>query len=139
MIARDLSIEDISVGDTVSFDRTWSEDDVAIFAKLSGDTSPLHMDEEYAKKTRFGSRLVHGLLVGAACSELVGMRLPGKRNLHLRQSLTFRNPVFIGDTVTVKGTVRTKSFSTGILEIDILITKDGTPVIEGVEVVQVLT
>lgn len=138
MNSKDLTIDDISVGDTVSISRTWSMEDVKDFARLSRDTSPLHMDDEYAKKTRFKRRLVHGLLVGAACSELVGMHLPGKRNLHLRQILSFKRPVFIGDTVVIKGVVKTKSKSTGILEISISISRGKEEVIEGTEIIQVL-
>lgn len=138
MNPKDLSIDDISVGDSVSFDRTWTDEDVRMFALLSKDMNPLHLDEKYARTTKFKQRVVHGMLVGSACSELVGMHLPGKRCLYLRQTLSFKKPVFIGDTVTVRGIVKTKSVSTGILEISILIKKRDDEVVDGTATVQVL-
>ncbi len=138
MNLKDLSINDISVGDSVSFNRTWTDEDVRAFALLSRDMNPLHLNEEYARTTKFKHRLVHGMLVGSACSELVGMYLPGKRCLYLRQTLSFKKPVFIGDTVTVHGVVKTKSLSTGILDISISITKGDDEVIDGMATVQVL-
>jgi acyl dehydratase len=65
--------------------RTFAAEDVAAFAAISGDFSPLHMDDEYARGTEFGGRVVHGLLVGSLFSQLVGMHLPGKQALYLGQ------------------------------------------------------
>lgn len=138
MNAEDLSIEDIAVGDSASFDRTLREEDVRAFSELTGDRNPLHVDEEYAKTTKFGTRLVHGMLVGSLTSTLVGMYLPGKRCLYLREALAFRHPVVIGDTVTVRGTVTSKSLSTGVLEIAVSIMRGGDEVVEGTATVQVL-
>lgn len=138
MNPKDLTINDISVGDSVSFNRTWDDKDVRMFAMLSGDMNPIHLDEEYARKTKFKHRLVHGMLVGSACSELVGMHLPGKRCLYLRQTLSFKKPVFIGDTVTIRGVVKTKSLSTGILNISISIKRGDDEIINGIATVQVL-
>lgn len=128
MLPRDLSIDDIKVGDTADFERTWLESDVMDFARLSGDTNPLHTDENYASTTKFGKRLVHGMLLGALCSTLVSMYLPGKRCLYLKQDLSFRKPVFIGETVKIKGAVTAKSISTKILTVSIEI-KKGTDIV----------
>jgi len=95
MIPKDLSIDEISVGDQASFDQVWSKKDVQAFAELCGDMNPIHIDAEYARTTKFGRPIVHGMLLGAACSKLLGMQLPGKRCLYLKQSLTFKKPVFI--------------------------------------------
>lgn len=138
MKPKDLSINEISVGDSASIERVWSEEDVRAFATLSGDENPLHLDDEYASKTKFKKRLVHGMLLGSACSALLGMHLPGKRCLYLRQTLNFRKPVFIGDRVKIQGIVKDKSSSTGIVSIHISITKDGVLVADGVATVQVL-
>ncbi|MBI3442687.1 MAG: MaoC family dehydratase [Candidatus Sungbacteria bacterium] len=135
---KDLLLKDISVGDTASFSRIFTRNDVLAFARLSGDQNPLHLDEAYARTTRFGRRLAHGMLVGSLCSTLVGMYLPGKRCLYLSQTLFFRKPVFIGDTVVVQGVVRAKSESTGVLEIGVSITKDDEEVLTGIATVQVL-
>lgn len=138
MEARDLVMEDIHIGDSDSFDRLWTEEDVNTFAKVSGDMNPLHMDEEYAQTTKFKGRLVHGMLVASLCSTLVGMYIPGKRCLYLSQSLFFKNPVYIGDTVTITGTVTAKSLSTKIVSIAISIRRGEEEVLEGEARVQVL-
>lgn len=132
MNAKDLRMEDIHVGDVASFSRTWTDEDVENFSTLSGDTNPLHLDDEYAKTTSFGKRLVHGMLLGSLCSQLVGMHIPGKRCLYLSQTLSFKKPVFIGDTITVTGTVTALSVSTKIVSIGITMTKErGEEVVVG--------
>ena len=139
MIPRDLTIDDIKIGDSASFERSFSEKDVDDFAKLSGDSNPLHTDEAYAKTTKFKRRIVHGMLVGSLCSALVGMQIPGKRCLYLSQTLDFRKPVFIGDKLTVNGVVRSKSLSTRMIEIEIIIKNDAEEtVLKGIAKVQVL-
>jgi acyl dehydratase len=138
MEARDLAMEDILVGDISSFERILTEDDVHIFAKLSGDTNPLHMDETYAQSTQFRGRIVHGMLVASLCSTLVGMYVPGKRCLYLSQSVSFKKPVYIGDTVIVTGTVTAKSVATKIVSISISIRRGEEEVLEGEARAQVL-
>jgi len=138
MKLKELSLNDIKVGDVASFTRIFTEKDVNDFAKLSGDENPLHTDEVYALTTKFKQRLVHGMLVGSLCSTLVGMYLPGKRCLYLSQTLFFKNPVFINDELVVTGTVKSKSVSTGILEILISIKKDLETVLEGIACVQLI-
>jgi 3-hydroxybutyryl-CoA dehydratase len=138
MKPKELSLNDIKIGDAVSFSRIFTEKDVNDFAKLSGDENPLHMDEKYAETTKFKHRLVHGMLVGSLCSTLVGMYMPGKRCLYLNQTLSFKNPVFINDKLTIVGEVKSKSISTGILEIFISIKKGETEVLNGTANVQVI-
>ena len=134
----DLPFEDIVVGNSVSFERIFTEEDVRTFAMLSGDENPLHVDESYAAGTRFKRPLVHGMLAGILCSTLVGMHLPGKRCLYVRQTLSFRNPIFVGDTLLVKGVVSEKIESTRMLSLAISITCDGIEAVEGIATVQVL-
>lgn len=131
MDTKDLSFDEIKVNDSASFSRTWTEKDVAIFSKLSGDANPLHMDDAYARTTSFGRRLVHGMLVASLCSRFVGMYLPGKRCLYLSQTLFFKRPVFVGDTVSVFGSVIAKSEVTKILTISMVIKKGEEVVVEG--------
>ena len=93
-----LSDEQISVGDKVSFTKTFSEQDVRGFAAASGDTNRLHLDEEFARQTRFGRRIVHGTLVGSLISAALA-RLPGL-TIYLSQNLSFLKPAEVGDRVT---------------------------------------
>ena len=86
------------------------------FTKISGDYSPIHMDEEYAKSTTFEKRVVHGMLLASFLSRVDGMYLPGKHALYFSQTVEFRNPCFIGDKVTVFSKVIDKSDSTKILK-----------------------
>lgn len=138
MKPKEFSINEIKVGDSASFSRVFTEKDVEDFAKLSGDMNPLHTDENYASKTKFKKKLVHGMLVGSLCSALVGMHIPGKRCLYLSQTLYFKNPVYINDKVTVYGVVKSKSVSTGILEISISIKKGDEIAVEGEAHVQLI-
>jgi len=94
------------VGDRASFTKTISEADVVLFAGVSGDTNPLHLDAEYARKTRFGARIAHGILTAGLISTVIGTRLPGTGAVYLAQSLKFLKPVYLGDTVTATAYVR---------------------------------
>ena len=93
------------VGQTASFSRTVTETDIVMFAGLSGDYNPVHMDREYAADTRFGQRIAHGLLTSSFLSRLLGMELPGKESVYLEQTLKFTKPVFIGDTITARAEI----------------------------------
>lgn len=91
----------VKVGDTVQFEKTISEADVAAFAKASGDEQPLHLDDAYAAKTRFKRRLAHGMLTAGLISAALGTQLAPKATVvYLSQSLRFLRPVYPGDTVT---------------------------------------
>lgn len=129
--AMDRPFGSFAVGDTASLERTIVEEDVRAFADLSGDYSPIHVDEEYASTTPLGGRVVHGMFLGALLSRLVGMQLPGKRALLVSESLEFKKPVHIGDTVTVVGTVIAASAATHIVELDIEIKVGQTRVAAG--------
>jgi 3-hydroxybutyryl-CoA dehydratase len=117
MKAKDLKFEDIKKGDTAFFTVTVTENDLKKFAELSGDYNPLHTDEEYAKKTEFNGRVIHGMFLGALVSRFVGMELPGKKALLLKETLEFKKPTRVGDILTVQGTVIHKSESLSLLEL----------------------
>lgn len=139
MIATDRPWDELQVGETASFDRQISEEDVRAFAALSGDENPLHMDEAYATTTQFGKRVVHGMLLSSLFSQLVGVHLPGKRCLYLAQSLTFRMPVFVGETVTVCGEVTHRSEATHTLTLHTTVTNaSGVVCVDGEAQVKVL-
>ncbi len=102
---RELEYEAIHTGDSVEFSRIIGSVDVDSFAKLSGDFNPLHIDEQYASRTQFKGRVVHGMLIASLFSTIVGTHLPGKRCLYLSQSLSFKKPVMLGTEIHVRGTV----------------------------------
>jgi 3-hydroxybutyryl-CoA dehydratase len=91
--------EDLYVGQTATLAKTITDADVLMYAAVSLDTNPIHFDEEAARRSRFGNRIAHGMLSAGLISALLGTRLPGPGTIYLKQSLTFRAPVRIGDTV----------------------------------------
>ena len=100
-----LFIEDLSVGQSGEFTKTVTEKDIALFAEVSGDTNPVHLDEAYAKTTMFKSRIAHGMLSVGFISAVFGTVLPGPGTIYMAQNLRFKAPVKIGDTVTARCTV----------------------------------
>ena len=96
------TIDELKVGDSAQFSKTVSETDVYLFAGITGDFNPAHVDEEYAKKTYFGTRIAHGLLPAGFISAVLGTRLPGPGSIYLRQELTFLGTVKVGDTITAR-------------------------------------
>lgn len=117
-------IDDIEPGLKKQFMVTVSNQMVDEFAKLSGDYNPLHMDDNYAKSTKFGQRICHGMLLASFFSKLVGMYIPGERSLYFSQSLKFSSPCFVGETITIQGTVLSKSISTRIITLETIITNN---------------
>ncbi len=95
----------LAVGDKGSFTKTITEQDVFQFADISGDYNPLHMDEEYAKKTRFGQRVAHGILMAGIISAVLGSDIPGVGTVFVEMQIRFLKPVFFGDTITANATV----------------------------------
>lgn len=93
-------------GQQASCSKTITETDFVLFAGLSGDFNPIHIDHEYAKQTRFNQRIAHGLLTSSLLSQLLGIHLPGKGSVYMEQTIKFTAPVFIGDTITATATVQ---------------------------------
>lgn len=96
------SIEDLSLGMEASFAKVISDKDIMLFAEVSGDTNPVHMDDAYAAKTRFGGRIAHGMLSASLISAVIGTRLPGPGAIYMSQNLKFRAPVKPGDEVQAR-------------------------------------
>ena len=94
------TIEELRVGDRAEFSKTITETDVYLYAGVTGDLNPAHINEEYAKKTFFKTRIVHGMLLAGLISGVLGNKLPGPGTVYIRQDLTFVAPVRIGDTIT---------------------------------------
>jgi len=99
------AIEEFYIGMKKSITKTISESDVYTYAGLIADFNPLHVNTEFAKKSRFGERIVHGMLTASFFSTLVGMCIPGADALYLGQTLKFVKPVKFGDTITATGVV----------------------------------
>ena len=96
------TIDALAVGDSAEFSKTVTETDIYLFAGITGDFNPAHVDEEYSRKTYFGTRIAHGLLAAGFVSAVLGNRLPGPGTIYLRQELTFLGTVKIGDTITAR-------------------------------------
>ena len=95
-------LEDLSVGMSAVFGKTVTEADIMAFAGVSGDTNPIHLHADFARASRFGERIAHGMLSASFISTVVGTRLPGPGSIYVSQSLNFKAPVKIGDTVTAR-------------------------------------
>lgn len=92
--------KDIKVGDAASITRVFTDEDVRLYAELSTDKNPVHLDEEFAANTQFGQRIVHGMLVSSLFSALLGQHLPGDGSIYMGQNLKFKAPVFLDMEVT---------------------------------------
>jgi len=102
---RSWRIEDLREGMTASYSQTITDYDVKAFAGISGDHNPIHIDDEYAAKSRFKRRIAHGFHSASFFSAIFGTQLPGKGCVYASQSLNFKRPVYLGDTVTASVTV----------------------------------
>jgi 3-hydroxybutyryl-CoA dehydratase len=95
-------IDELSVGQVAELAKTVTESDIVLFAGVTGDFNPVHIDAIAAKKSVFGERIAHGMLSAGFISAVLGMRLPGPGSIYLSQTLRFTKPVRIGDTVTAR-------------------------------------
>lgn len=99
---RSIPLDQLKVGDAAESRKTISESDIYLFAGITGDFNPMHVDEEFAKTTPFGARVAHGPLTFALCAGLLGTELPGLGTVAVSNQVTYRHPVFIGDTIGVR-------------------------------------
>lgn len=93
------------IGDSASLSKTISEADVQAFADVTGDHNPIHLDEQFAKHSRFGRRIAHGMLGASLISSAIANELPGAGSIYLSQTLRFVSPVYLGDTITAHITI----------------------------------
>ena len=129
----EYGFEDLFVGQKANFLKKIDEGLVNNFAKISGDFNPLHMNKEYASTTNFGKRVCHGMLLASFFSQLVGMHLPGKNSLYFSQTLNFRNPCFIDDTITIEGEIIEKKSNMKLITIKTTIhNQTGICLIDGI-------
>jgi len=135
--ASGMFIEDLEEGQSASFTKTVSEADINAFAEVSGDTNPVHLDAEYAAGTMFKERIAHGMLSASFISTVLGTKMPGPGAIYLSQTLKFKAPVKIGDTVTATGTISAVNRERKRATIACVCTVEGNPVVEGEAVVMV--
>lgn len=100
-----MRFSEMSVGQTAAFTKTVTETDVVLYAGITGDMNPAHLDDTWATASRFGGRIAHGMLTAGFISAVMGMHLPGPGTIYLQQTLRFARPVKIGDTITARAEV----------------------------------
>ena len=129
---RNRTFDEIAVGDSACIERTLTGEDIQLFAILSGDLNPQHLDAEYAASTRFHGVIAHGMWGAALISAVLGTRLPGPGTVYLGQTLKFQAPVRVGDTLSIRVTVTTRDEAKKLLTLACTCTNQhGTAVIEG--------
>jgi 3-hydroxybutyryl-CoA dehydratase len=130
------TIRQVKVGQSATLTKTISESDVYLYAGITGDLNPAHVNEEYAKKTFFGQRIAHGLLAAGLISAVIANKLPGPGSVYVSQTLKFLAPVFIGDTVTARVEAIQVKVEENRLRLRTTCSKqDGTLVIDGEAVI----
>ncbi|UZE97812.1 MaoC/PaaZ C-terminal domain-containing protein [Alkalimarinus alittae] len=103
-----ITYDELNIGDSATYTRTLTEEELVLFAAVSGDVNPVHLDKEYASKSLFKERIAHGMWSGALISASLATVIPGPGTVYLEQSLNFKRPVKLEDTLTVKLTVLRK-------------------------------
>jgi 3-hydroxybutyryl-CoA dehydratase len=130
---------DLKIGDSFSTQRHVTDELVRKFAEVSGDYNPIHLDEEFAKTTRFGRRIAHGMLSGAFISAVLGYEFKERKIVYLSQTMKFTAPVYLDDTVTATATVTGIREEKGIVMLETVCTnQNGETLVKGEAVVMVL-
>ncbi len=128
----------LKVGATASISKAITDADLRTFAEVSGDNNPVHLDEAFASKTRFGRRIAHGMLGASLISAVLGTKLPGTGSIYLSQTLQFLGPVYLDDTVTARVTVTKVREDKSIVTLETVCeNQNGETVIRGEAVVLV--
>lgn len=124
--------DSLEIGSSATFSKTLTEKELVLFAAVSGDINPVHLDAEFAKTTMFGERIAHGMWSGSLISAALATQLPGPGTIYLGQDLSFRRPVKLGDTLTVTLTVKEKQDEKKIVILDCLVeNQEGKKVVVG--------
>ena len=130
------TISELTIGDSAEFSKTVSESDVYLYAGVSGDLNPAHINENYAQNTFFKTRIAHGMISAGFISAVLGTKLPGPGTIYLRQELNFKAPVRIGDTVTARAEVIEINTEKKRVRLKTTcVNQDGTVVLDGEAVV----
>ncbi len=117
-----MTFDEIAIGDTASHARTITAEDIDLYARITDDYNPIHMDEEYAKQTIFGGRIAHGTITLGLSAPVIGMKLPGQGCALVSISSDFIRPVKIGDTVTASAEVIGKDAGKRVIELSLRFT-----------------
>lgn len=125
-------LEDLSIGQSASYAKTITETDVVLFAGISGDDNPVHINAEYAAETMFKGRIVHGMFSAALISAVLGTRMPGPGAIYVDQQISFKAPVYIGDTVTATATVTDINLERRRVTLETICSVKGKVVAQGV-------
>lgn len=135
-----FTYDELQVGQIGEYQKTLTEREIILFAAASGDTNPIHMDEEYAKSTPFGGRIAHGIWTASLISAAVANVMPGPGSIYLGQTLKFSRPVKIGDTITIQLEILEKNDKRKRVSIQCTgSNQDGKQIISGVAEVQAPT
>jgi len=130
------TIDELKVGDVAEFSKTISESDIYLYAGVTGDFNPAHINEAYAQKTFFKTRIAHGMLLAGFISTVIGNKLPGPGTIYIKQEVNFLAPVRIGDTITARVEVEEINTEKNRVELNTAcLNQDGTTVIDGKAVV----
>lgn len=130
-----FTMDELEIGQSASLTKTFSEGDVFVFAGFTGDMNPVHINEEFAKTTKFGHRIVHGPYLFTLVGSVLGQQLPGGGSVYVSQTLQFKAPVFVGDTVTCTLTVTEKNIERNRLTLSTVLTnQNGTVVMDGIAI-----
>jgi 3-hydroxybutyryl-CoA dehydratase len=126
-----MFIEDLAVAQSAHLVRTVRDADLVSFAALTGDENPVHLDEDYASRTPFGRRIAHGMLSAGFISAVIGTRLPGPGAIYVAQTLRFRRPVHIGDSVSTRVQIVDIDAARGRVRLETVCSVDGITVLDG--------
>lgn len=130
---------DLKIGDKFTTSREITDELIQKFAELSGDYNPIHLEEEFAKNTRFGRRIAHGMLSGAFISAVLGYEFKERKIVYLSQTMRFTAPTFIGDTITTTATVVKIREDKGIVTLETVCTnQNGETTVTGEAIVMLL-
>lgn len=122
---QNITYDELNEGDSATFSRTLTEDELVLFAAVSGDVNPVHLDSEFAAESMFKERIAHGMWSGSLISAALATVMPGPGTIYMDQSLSFKRPVKLNDTLTVKLTVLKKeSKNRVVLDCDVRNQKD---------------
>ena len=134
------TLDEITIGQTASYSKQVEVRDIQLFAAVSGDVNPVHLDPDFAASTQFERCIAHGMLSGAIISAAIAMKLPGPGTIYLSQSMSFRRPVYPGDTVTVHLEVTEINARRGFVTLDCrVLNQNGKAVVTGIAEVKAPT